>query len=110
MIIGWEAGSKTAAYLIPMTVINLTSFALLVFVALHRNFPNFDPTDVISVIGAMGGGHVTFPAREVHGDPTDPEVLSTRVRYGPVPGAARRSSALYIHKVIDPHLQIYSIY
>ena len=49
-VFGWTADAKTAAYLIPMTLVNLTSFTILVTAMCIRDrgegrLPRFDPTD-----------------------------------------------------------------
>jgi hypothetical protein len=51
-VFGWHATHKTAAFLVPMTFINLTTLAILV-IAMRtgkRERSRFDPTDPVSVI------------------------------------------------------------
>jgi hypothetical protein len=54
-VFGWIAHAKTAAYLIPMTLVNLTSLILLGIGMSIRNrgegrLPHFDPTDPESLV------------------------------------------------------------
>ena len=49
-VFGWTANAKTAVYLIPMTLVNLTSFTILITAMCIRDrgegrLPRFDPTD-----------------------------------------------------------------
>ncbi|KDQ53385.1 hypothetical protein JAAARDRAFT_49841 [Jaapia argillacea MUCL 33604] len=55
-VTGWKPTWQTAAYLIPSTLINLTSIILLVVAARRwgwRPLPTVDPTDSISVLGTV---------------------------------------------------------
>ena len=84
-VFGWTADAKTAAYLIPMTLVNLTSFTILVTAMCIRDrgegrLPRFDPTDP----------ELLLYSSDQHGDllskitknKKDPEPGNKRARFG----------------------------
>jgi len=79
VVFGWEAKAKTAAYLLLMTLVNLTSIALFVIAMSIRDqgkrlLPRFDPTDPESVIlssdpsGTLLHTSTTDPKNRMPGD------------------------------------------
>lgn len=53
---GWEVSKKTAAYMIPMTLVTATSLVfMLIAMFTIRKLPTFDPTNPISLIVAASG-------------------------------------------------------
>ncbi|KDQ53312.1 hypothetical protein JAAARDRAFT_197478 [Jaapia argillacea MUCL 33604] len=72
-IIGWHMSWHNPLFLIPMTIVNLTSLAMLVAAAFYvgekRKLPRFDPSNPISVLIAASRGKIDIgPPR-----PEDPE-------------------------------------
>ena len=83
-VTGWSVTGKSAAYLLTMTVVNLTSLALMLLVlyrSLGPDLPLFDPTSPISLIVATSNGDVKVPEGS-SGDPNDPLVRDVMITYG----------------------------
>ncbi|KDQ53354.1 hypothetical protein JAAARDRAFT_39409 [Jaapia argillacea MUCL 33604] len=109
-IIGWHMTWHNPLFLIPMTIVNLTSLAMLIAAAFYvgekRKLPRFDPSNPISVLIAASRGKIDIgPPR-----PEDPEdvwvsgipiqyfeengVSTLRMRGGMVPGVVGQPGAL----------------
>ncbi|KDQ53320.1 hypothetical protein JAAARDRAFT_197485 [Jaapia argillacea MUCL 33604] len=72
-IIGWHMAWRNVFFLLPMTIVNLTSLAMFVIAALYVGekwkLPRFDPSNPISILIAASRGKVDIgPPR-----PDDPE-------------------------------------
>ncbi|KDQ53324.1 hypothetical protein JAAARDRAFT_161814 [Jaapia argillacea MUCL 33604] len=72
-IIGWHMAWRNVVFLLPMTIVNLTSLCMLLAAALYvgerRKLPRFDPSNPTSVLIAASRGkvHIDLP------QPDDPE-------------------------------------
>ena len=83
-VTGWSVTGKSAAYLLTITLVNLTSLTLMLLV-LYRShgpeLPLFDPTNPISLIVATSNGDVKVPEGSSD-DPNDPSVRDVMLTYG----------------------------
>jgi len=78
-VIGWQIGATTAAYLIPLTIVNLTSllFFLITMITV-KALPSFDPTDTVELIVAASGTDLDTAMQPV----SDPAAWKYRLKHG----------------------------
>ncbi|KDQ53313.1 hypothetical protein JAAARDRAFT_80728 [Jaapia argillacea MUCL 33604] len=83
-VTGWHMTWHNPLFLIPMTVVNLTSLAMLItaafFVGEWKKLPRFDPSNPISVLIAASRGRVDV-GPPVYGDIEDVAVSHFPIRY-----------------------------
>ncbi|KDQ53327.1 hypothetical protein JAAARDRAFT_39389 [Jaapia argillacea MUCL 33604] len=91
-VTGWHMSWHNPLYLIPMTIVNLTSLAMLIaaglFVGDWKKLPSFDPADPISVLIAASRGEVNVGPRPID-DPDDIRVSHLRIRFDESNGVER---------------------
>jgi hypothetical protein len=85
-VIGWQFRRTTAAYLIPLTIVNLTSllFFLITLFTL-KMLPSFDPTNPVSLMVASSGRDLHNVMQPVI-DPADPEAWKHLLKYDQIQG------------------------
>ncbi|KDQ53318.1 hypothetical protein JAAARDRAFT_197483 [Jaapia argillacea MUCL 33604] len=90
-MIGWHVSGHNLLFLIPMTIVNITSLAMLLaaafFVGQPKKLPNFDPSNPISVLIAASRGHLTIGPPHPD-DPDDVWVSDIGIKYGEQHGVA----------------------
>ncbi|KDQ53376.1 hypothetical protein JAAARDRAFT_434009 [Jaapia argillacea MUCL 33604] len=82
-VTGWKPTWHTAAYLIPSTLVNLTSLVLLLIAAGRwgwKPLPAVDPTDPISVLDTSSRGQFPIP-NPPYTSPQKLEASKVRMKY-----------------------------
>lgn len=100
-VFGWVADGKTAAYLIPMTVANLTTLIILAIAMSIRNrgegrLPHFDPTDPESLVYSSDqSGNLL---RDITADQKARIPGKAKTRFGRGPG---RTVRLWVNEAVS---------
>lgn len=100
-VFGWVADGKTAAYLIPMTLANLTTLIILAIAMSIRNrgegrLPHFDPTDPESLVYSSDqSGNLL---RDITADQKARIPGKAKTRFGRGPG---RTVRLWVNEAVS---------